>query len=140
LEDSELLKERYKQELLKWNEHMNLISRRDTNKVFEDLYSKAQGILLKKGIERILDIGSGNGFPSVALKIMNRDLDIILLEPREKRYHFLVHVSLILDFTSNFRIFCSRWEDFILPSGWKPDLIVSQGLKLPDECRKRFMP
>jgi 16S rRNA (guanine527-N7)-methyltransferase len=140
LEDSKLLKERYKIELLKWNKHINLISRKNTEQVFEDLYKRAEGILSNKGIKKILDIGSGNGFPAVALKIMNSNLDIILLEPREKRYHFLVHISLTLDFTNNFRIFCIRWEDFDLPTGWKPDLIVSQGLKLPPECLKKFMP
>lgn len=138
MEDSNLLKERYKIELLKWNKHINLISRRNPEQVFEDLYKKAEGIRINKGIRRILDIGSGNGFPAVALKIINNDLDIILLEPREKRYHFLIHISLVLGFTNNFRIFRTKWEYFTLPSGWKPDLVVSQGLKLPAECLSKF--
>jgi 16S rRNA (guanine(527)-N(7))-methyltransferase RsmG len=37
----------------------------------------------------VLDIGTGAGFPGIPLKIMNRDLEIILAEPKDKRVAFM---------------------------------------------------
>jgi 16S rRNA (guanine(527)-N(7))-methyltransferase RsmG len=37
----------------------------------------------------ILDIGTGAGFPGLPLKIMRRDIDIILAEPKDKRVAFM---------------------------------------------------
>jgi 16S rRNA (guanine527-N7)-methyltransferase len=37
----------------------------------------------------VLDIGTGAGFPGIPLKIMNRDLRIILAEPKDKRVLFM---------------------------------------------------
>lgn len=42
---------------------------------------------------RVIDIGSGAGFPGIALAIARPDLSIALLEPRRKRVAFLEHVT-----------------------------------------------
>jgi 16S rRNA (guanine527-N7)-methyltransferase len=47
--------------------------------------------LISHGI-RVIDIGSGAGFPGVALAVARPDLSISLLEPRRKRVAFLEHV------------------------------------------------
>ena len=38
---------------------------------------------------RILDIGSGAGFPAIPVKIIHPDISMVLVEPRTKRYAFL---------------------------------------------------
>ena len=47
--------------------------------------------LIPHGI-RLIDIGSGGGFPGVPLAIARPDLNVTLLEPRKKRVEFLQHV------------------------------------------------
>jgi 16S rRNA (guanine527-N7)-methyltransferase len=41
---------------------------------------------------RVVDLGSGAGFPGIPLAIARPDLDLVLVEIRERRVHFLRHV------------------------------------------------
>jgi 16S rRNA (guanine527-N7)-methyltransferase len=41
---------------------------------------------------RVVDLGSGAGFPGIPLAITRPDLDLTLVEIRERRVHFLRHV------------------------------------------------
>lgn len=80
--------ERYVQDLLYWNERVNLISRRDTEQVWlhHILHSVSiafTGELPKSG--RILDIGTGGGLPGIPLKIINPKLDVTLLDSIAKK-------------------------------------------------------
>jgi len=47
--------------------------------------------LISHGI-RVIDIGSGAGFPGVPIAVVRPDLTVSLLEPRRKRLDFLEHV------------------------------------------------
>ena len=38
---------------------------------------------------RLIDVGSGNGSPGLVLALLRPDLDVTLLEPRQKRWAFL---------------------------------------------------
>jgi 16S rRNA (guanine527-N7)-methyltransferase len=38
---------------------------------------------------RLLDVGSGNGSPGLVLALLRDDLEVTLLEPRQKRWAFL---------------------------------------------------
>ena len=40
----------------------------------------------------VLGVGSGAGFPGIPIKLVRPELDVVLVEPREKRYRFLGHV------------------------------------------------
>jgi 16S rRNA (guanine527-N7)-methyltransferase len=46
---------------------------------------------------RVVDLGSGAGFPGIPLAIARPDLDLTLVEIRERRVHFLRHVVRTLD-------------------------------------------
>lgn len=46
---------------------------------------------------RIVDLGSGAGFPGVPIAIARPDLAVTLVEIRERRVHFLRHVARTLD-------------------------------------------
>ena len=84
----------YLQLLLRWNEKINLTSVRDpalcvTRHFGESLY-------LARWVElqgRLLDIGSGAGFPGLCLKIVFPDLAVTLLEPVAKKRGFLKEVA-----------------------------------------------
>ncbi len=42
-----------------------------------------------KGSKKVIDVGSGAGFPGMVLKIFNNDLDLVLLDSLQKRVDFL---------------------------------------------------
>ncbi len=46
---------------------------------------------------RVVDLGSGAGFPGVPIAIARPDLEMVLVEIRERRVHFLRHVARELD-------------------------------------------
>ncbi|MDO8527757.1 MAG: 16S rRNA (guanine(527)-N(7))-methyltransferase RsmG [Deltaproteobacteria bacterium] len=79
----------YLELLLKWNKVYNLTAITDPKEVqikhFEDSLS-ALPFLPKTG--RILDIGTGGGFPGVPLKIARPDLEVVLLDAVRKKITF----------------------------------------------------
>lgn len=56
------------------------------------LDSLACAPLLPKAAARIIDIGSGAGFPAVPLAIVRPELEFTLVEPSRKKVTFLRHV------------------------------------------------
>ena len=52
--------------------------------------------LLEDGI-RVIDIGTGGGFPGIPLKILNEDMELVLLDSLNKRIKFLDEVIDKLD-------------------------------------------
>ncbi len=89
--------ELYLAELLKWNAKVNLtaITEPDGIIIKHFLDSLALlGILPPGRLSRFTacDIGSGAGFPGLALKIVLPEMDITLVEPARKKAAFLRHV------------------------------------------------
>src|SRR3989475_9199109 len=88
--------------LLTWNEKVNLTAIRDPLEILyrhfcESMYA-AEAIPLKNG--RLADVGSGGGFPGLALKIMRPDLQVFLVESNIKKVTFLAEVIRELELTS----------------------------------------
>ncbi len=80
--------------LLAWNRRINLTAVRRA----EDCITRhfGESLLVSRYVEligRLLDIGSGAGFPGLALKIASRDLRVTLLEPSSKKRAFLKEVA-----------------------------------------------
>ncbi|MEE2960092.1 MAG: 16S rRNA (guanine(527)-N(7))-methyltransferase RsmG [Myxococcota bacterium] len=75
--------------LLKWNQKINLTSI-TSDRQSEQLHylDSLQGLPYIIG-ERVLDIGSGAGFPGIPLAIATPTINYTLLEPRRKRVSFL---------------------------------------------------
>ncbi|MEW6500993.1 MAG: 16S rRNA (guanine(527)-N(7))-methyltransferase RsmG [Thermodesulfobacteriota bacterium] len=87
---------RYHAELAKWSRKMNLIAKAPLAEVIETHFLDSLTLLpvldeLPAG-GPLLDIGSGAGFPGLALKIARPALAVTLVEPRQKRVSFLRHV------------------------------------------------
>lgn len=84
--------EQYYHILLEWNQRMNLTAIEDAEDVvykhFLDsvLTLRVSGDLSGK---RLIDVGTGAGFPGVPLKIMVPTLDVCLFDSLQKRIHFL---------------------------------------------------
>lgn len=81
----------YKQELITWNRIVSLVAIKSSLdlpiKHFIDSLT-ALPLLPREGL-RLLDIGTGAGFPGLPLKIIRPDLDLHLLEASRKKVSFL---------------------------------------------------
>jgi len=79
--------------LIRWNARINLTAIRKPEEIVVRHF--AESLYLSKTLElrgRLLDVGSGAGFPGLALKITNPDLRVVLLEPVGKKRAFLKEV------------------------------------------------
>ena len=85
----------YYEMLIEWNQKMNLTAITDPNEVaikhFADSLSIFNYIDLPQNA-RIIDVGTGAGFPGVVMKIARPDLELTLLDSLKKRLVFLESV------------------------------------------------
>ena len=76
--------------LLEWNEKINLTAIVDKDEII--LKHFIDSITISKYIPsgtRIIDVGTGAGFPGIPLNIIRDDVDIVLLDSLQKRINFL---------------------------------------------------
>ena len=104
--------QRYMAMLLAWNEKINLTAIRDPLEMLyrhfcECMYA-AGAVPLQTG--RLADVGSGGGFPGLALKIARPELQVVLVESNVKKATFLAEVVRELGF-SDTRVLISRYEE-----------------------------
>jgi 16S rRNA (guanine527-N7)-methyltransferase len=98
--------------LLAWNEKINLTAIRDPLEMLyrhfcESMYA-AVAVPLDAG--RLADVGSGGGFPGLALKILRPDLQVFLIESNIKKATFLAEVVRELEL-ADARVLVSRYEE-----------------------------
>lgn len=80
--------ERYVNELMYWNEKVNLISRKDYSKIFENHILHSLALIKYYEIPkkaRVLDVGTGGGLPGLPLKIARPDIFITLVDSIKKK-------------------------------------------------------
>jgi 16S rRNA (guanine527-N7)-methyltransferase len=98
--------------LLRWNQKINLTSISTPEECVTRHFGES---LLGSHVVRLhgslLDIGSGAGFPGLALKLVSPDLYVVLLEPVGKKRAFLKEVARTCGM-SPVRVVGSRLEDF----------------------------
>ncbi len=84
---------KYEKLMLEWNEKINLTSIVDENEII--LKHFVDSAIITKYIkkeQKVVDIGTGAGFPGIPLKIINEDIDIYLIDSLNKRIKFLENV------------------------------------------------
>ena len=90
---------RYSDLIREWNEKINLTAITDEDgiikKHFIDSISVLESNTIKNGM-KIIDIGTGAGFPGIPLKIIMPDSEILLLDSLNKRINFLNETISIL--------------------------------------------
>jgi 16S rRNA (guanine527-N7)-methyltransferase len=109
----------YFRELRRWNAKINLVARDTSDEEVIDrhfLDSLAVLSLFDEQPGRLLDVGSGAGFPGLIVKIMRPSFGVDLLEPRLKRVSFLRHVVRTLDL-ADIEIHAERLEPNRPPPG-----------------------
>ena len=80
--------------LLEWNEKINLTAIIDPKEIilkhFVDSLTIAKYI---KKDEKLIDVGTGAGFPGIPVSIVKESTDIVLLDSLNKRINFLEEVK-----------------------------------------------
>ena len=88
--------------IIEWNQRMNLTAITEPQEVA--VKHMIDSLMTLRGIEaeascRIIDVGTGAGFPGIPLKIFLPDLHLVLLDSLKKRVRFLETVSAALGFS-----------------------------------------
>lgn len=98
---------KYYELLTEWNEKINLTAITEfedvCNKHFADsslffrLFDSFDESVISLSGKRLVDVGTGAGFPGIVLKILYPDLSIVLLDSLDKRIRFLNEVISTLE-------------------------------------------
>ena len=127
---------KFADELSSWNQKINLTAITEPREVaikhFLDSFFGIRA-LPTHGTQRLIDVGSGGGFPGVPLKIMMPDLALSIVEPNSKKASFLLHLVGLLKL-GQVSVFNRKIEDVTRQDlGLNGPLsIVVRGLKTED--------
>lgn len=98
-------------ELDDWNQRMNLTAIRERPaQITKHLLDSLSVQPFLRG-ERILDVGTGAGFPGLPLAIVNPSRQFTLLDSTAKKLRFVAHVAALLDLP-NVQTVHARAENF----------------------------
>jgi len=123
----------YLEQLRVWNRSVNLtgitLDEEIIIKHFVDSLAGLKAIDRRPG-GRLLDVGTGAGFPGIPLRIVRHDLDVTLIEPAQKKISFL-HSLVGLLRLEGVKLFCGTLEGFMIEntSGQTFDYITTRALK-----------
>lgn len=116
-----------------WNSKINVISRKDMDSFYEHhvLHSLALAIPLKNMLvpgDRILDLGTGGGFPGIPLAIFFEDCEFLLCDSVNKKTKVASEVAASLNL-NNVTVVNDRAEN--LPGSF--DYVVSRAVTSLDK-------
>jgi len=115
--------EAHYQLLLKWNQKLNLTSEESLERHYGESLFLAEH--LPAGNLKIIDIGSGAGFPGFPVAVVRRDCEVTLLEAHQRKAVFLKEASRKLP---NVRVLAKRAEDVEDRFDWA----ISRGVSYQD--------
>lgn len=142
----------YFSSFLEKNSHTNLISKNDEKFLFEKhvfdslainlFFEKYKNKIKTKETDKIkiLDIGTGGGFPSVPIAIVFDNLEVIALDSITKKIKLVEELKNELQLKTLIPI-CNRAENLSKEEGFKPfDLITTRAVASLDKILKIALP
>lgn len=126
----------YQQELLKWNAKTNLISEKTAGDIETKHFLDSLTALhfIPRNGARLVDIGTGAGFPGLPLKIAAPELELYLLESNRKKMSFLKYIARTHNLSATFFLH-DRVENLIKDNKWEGffNIVISRAaFKLPE--------
>ena len=121
--------EHYYNLLIEWNNKFNLTAITELDAVIEKHFIDSVLPLSNLKQQKVVDIGAGAGFPSIPLKIMNPDIELVMVDSVNKKVTFLQAVIEVLGLT-NTRAIHSRVEDLGLNPNFREkfDIVVARAV------------
>jgi len=124
--------QKYYETLVEWNKVMNLTTITNYDEVVMKHFCDSLSIVKVCDMNqqmRLIDVGTGAGFPGIPLKIVFPQLEVVLLDSLSKRIKFLEQVINILEITEIYPIH-GRAEDYAKRSEYREtfDLCVSRAV------------
>ncbi len=117
----------YYNELIDYNTKVNLTAITEKEEVFiKHFYDSCLAYDCIPQNAKVVDIGTGAGFPGLPLKIVRPDIDLTLVDSLNKRIIFLNQLKQKLNI--NYLTFHSRAEDFCISYREKYDVSVSRAV------------
>jgi 16S rRNA (guanine527-N7)-methyltransferase len=126
-------------ELLRWARKINLTAITDPTEMAVKHYldSLAPAPWLPEDPPRLLDMGTGGGFPGIPLKIYCKSMPVTLMDASRKKTNFLKHVVRMLGL-QEVEVIQTRVEDMSSRSSY--DIIVSRAVSNISELCKMASP
>lgn len=123
---------KYYELLVEWNGFMNLTAITDYDEVMKKHFVDSLSLIRTYDVNKkasVIDVGTGAGFPGLALKIAYPNLQVTLLDSLNKRINFLNEVISQLGLTG-VKTVHGRAEDFAKPDKLRGrfDLCVSRAV------------
>ena len=127
--------EEYLDEWAKWNSKINLTSETDAHAIIDKhIFDSLQYVRVVKNPEsRVMDIGSGAGFPGIPLKVIFPGLFMTLVDSQRKRTNFLRNCVRKMNL-SNVEVLTCRAEDLDPRYQGRFDLILFRGVGEVSPC------
>lgn len=123
---------KYKEMLQEWNKKINLTAITEDEDIIKKHFIdciKAFKFKYLKDAKKIIDIGTGAGFPGIPVKIINENTEVVLLDSLNKRIKFLNLVIEELNL-KNITAIHGRAEDFSKQKEYREnfDIAVSRAV------------
>ncbi len=123
--------ERYFELLVEWNKKINLTAITDPQGVAVKHFADSLSVLRYVDIPqnaKVIDVGTGAGFPGVVLKIVRQDISLTLLDSLKKRFLFLEELLCELGLEADFAQ--GRAEDYAQDLNYREgyDIVVSRAV------------
>lgn len=142
--DNEQLLEKFEQYfdwLLEENEKLNLISRKTDPETIWTLHfldSLLSVRFVRLNGKKVLDFGTGGGFPGIPLAILFGDAQITLLDSRKKKIQSVRSAAELLGL-DNCRFLSSRIEELSSSYNGTFDMVISRSVRMTPLYRKVIM-
>jgi 16S rRNA (guanine527-N7)-methyltransferase len=114
LDESRLIAiSKYIDVLTRWNARINLTAVRAPKEMvqrhFGESFFVANHVLAERAVEKVIDLGSGAGFPGVPFAMLAPEAHVTLIESNQKKATFLRELIFQLDL-KNAQVFADRGE------------------------------
>lgn len=86
----------FAQELVVWNQRFNLTAIREATDIRKKHFLDSLSCMQIDLTGRVIDVGSGAGFPGLVLRILSPDMELCLVESISKKTQFLSHIVQVL--------------------------------------------